>query len=51
MHNTKEQNEAFRKTFDATTAYWKAQQKAFEADPEAYKKELQKVQDAQKSKK
>ena len=28
MHNTKEQNEAFRKAWDATNAYWKAQQKA-----------------------
>lgn len=27
MHNTPEQNEAFRKTFDATNARWKAQNK------------------------
>lgn len=26
MHNTKEQNEAFREAFDATNARWKAQQ-------------------------
>lgn len=30
-HNTPEQNEAFRKAWDATNARWKAQQKAFEA--------------------
>lgn len=29
-HNTPEQNEAFRKAWDATNARWKAQQKAFE---------------------
>lgn len=27
MHNTSEQNEAFRKAWDATNARWKAQQK------------------------
>ena len=31
MHNTPEQNEAFRKAWDATNALWRAQQKAFEA--------------------
>jgi hypothetical protein len=37
MHNTPQQNEDFRKTWDATNARWKAQQKAFEANPVAYK--------------
>jgi hypothetical protein len=37
MHNTPEQNEAFRRAWDATNARWKAQQKAFDADPVAYK--------------
>lgn len=30
MHNTQEQNEAFRKAWEATNARWKAQQKAYE---------------------
>lgn len=30
MHNTPEKNEDFRKAWDATNAYWKAQQKAYE---------------------
>jgi hypothetical protein len=42
MHNTPEQNEAFRRAWDATNARWKAQQKAFEADPVAYRAELEK---------
>jgi hypothetical protein len=29
MHNTPEQNEAFRKAWDATNARWKAQQKTY----------------------
>lgn len=37
MHNTPEQNEVFRKAWDSTNARWKAQQKAFEADPVAYR--------------
>jgi len=51
MHNTPQQNEDFRKAWDATNAYWKAQQKAYEANPAAYKKELEKVLEAQKVKK
>lgn len=51
MHNTKEKNEAFRKAWDATNEYWKAQQKAYEANPETYKKELEKVIKAQKANK
>jgi hypothetical protein len=51
MHNTPQQNEDFRKAWDATNARWKAQQKAFEADPVAYKKELEKAMEAQKVKK
>lgn len=51
MHNTKEQNETFCKAWDATNAYWKAQQKAYEANPETYKKELKKVIEAQKANK
>ena len=31
MHNTPEQNEAFRKAWDVTNARWKAQQKAYDA--------------------
>jgi hypothetical protein len=30
-HNTPEQNEAFRKAWDATNERWRAQQKAYEA--------------------
>lgn len=30
MHNTPKQNQAFKKAWDATNAYWKAQQKAYE---------------------
>jgi hypothetical protein len=29
-HNTPEQNDAFRKAWDATNVRWKAQQKAYE---------------------
>jgi hypothetical protein len=39
MHNTKEQNESFRKAWDATNARWKAQQKAYDATQQ--KKETQ----------
>lgn len=48
MHNTPEQNEAFRKTWDTTNARWKAQQKAYEADPVAYKKQIDEMVKAQK---
>ena len=51
MHNTPQQNQEFRHAWDATNAYWKAQQKAFEADPVAYKKELEKALHAQKTNK
>jgi hypothetical protein len=30
MHNTPQENESFRKAWDATNARWKAQQKAHE---------------------
>lgn len=51
MHNSPQQNQDFRRALDATNAYWKAQQKAFEANPVAYKKELEKALQAQKVKK
>jgi hypothetical protein len=39
MHNTPQQNEAFRKAWDATNALWKAQQKAYdEAQQQQQKK-------------
>jgi hypothetical protein len=38
MHNTPQQNEAFRKAWDATNALWKAQQKAYEAQQQQQQK-------------
>ena len=43
MHNTSQQNEDFRKAWDATNARWKAQQKAYdEAQQKAYDEAQQK---------
>lgn len=50
MHNTKEQNEAFRKAWDATNAYWKEQQKAYEANPVLYKAQYEEQKKAYESK-
>jgi hypothetical protein len=36
-HNTPEQNDAFRKAWDATNARWKAQQKTYEKEQEEKK--------------
>lgn len=49
MHNTPQQNEAFRKAWDASNLFWKMQQKAFEANPEAYKAQYQKKKEVAKN--
>ena len=40
MHNTPEQNEAFRKAWNATNQRWKAQQKAHEEKQKAKEKHV-----------
>jgi len=40
MHNTPQKNEDFRKSWDATNARWKAQQKAYEDQQKAKNQKL-----------